>query len=62
MVGMELARVQEHVLNGPVNSKIIENKHTTALTDGGIRYNKHVKLAAREISQNKLRRRPEVYG
>jgi len=50
------------VLIGPVNNRVIGNKHTAASTDSGIGCNKQVKLAAREISQNKLRVHPEGYG
>jgi len=50
------------VLIGPVNNRVIGSKHTVTSAESVIGCNNHVKLATREISQNKLRIWPEVYG
>jgi hypothetical protein len=49
------------MLIGYTNNSDTGNKRTAASTASGIDCNKHVKLASRDISQNKLRIRPEDY-
>jgi hypothetical protein len=50
------------MLIGSINNSDAGNKRTAASTASGFGCNQHVKLAPRDISQNKSRLRPEDGG